>query len=501
MTRFRALFISSLVTLPLCAANNLIKVEQGQVAGIAGTSPEVRVYKGMPYAAPPAGSLRWAPPKPAAAWSGVKEAKAFGNDCMQNPYPADSLYFEPARPVSEDCLYLNIWTAAKTPSDKRPVMVWIHGGALTRGAGATPMYDGEQFAKKGVVLVTINYRLGIFGFFAHPELTQESEHKASGNYAVLDQIAALEWVKKNIAAFGGDPAKITIFGESAGSWSVNYLTASPLAKGLFQRAIGESGAGFAPMKTLAETEPLGLKAGASLKELRAKSAADVQRILWNTVPVVDGWIFPTDIYTIYAQGKQNDVPLLVGSNNDEATAFFQWPKTGTLTTLNILAKSNYGAMSDDFMKTWPASDIKEAEAAVQSAMRDQIFTWNMRTWARMQEKTGKNKAWLYRFNRVPPGKDSAKYRVYHASEIQYVFDNLDAIRPWESVDHALAKEMNAYWVNFAKNGDPNGKGLPEWPVYDEKSDQSISLGDTTTVEQGLDKAGVDFFDRFYKHAD
>src|ERR1700691_2054528 len=281
-------------TLPLCAIDDTVRVENGSLSGAAGSNPDVKVYKGIPFAAPPVGDLRWKGPKPAAAWQGVRAATQFSAACYQAPYPKASIYYRDPEPMSEDCLYLNVWSAAKSNKEHRPVMVCIHGGGLTRGSGAVPFYDGEALAKKGVVLVTINYRLGIFGFFAHPELTKESDRNASGNYALLDQIAALEWVKKNIAAFGGDAKRVTIFGESAGSWSVNYLTASPLAHGLFQRAIGESGAEFVPARKLAEMEQAGVKAAQSLKvnsiaDLRGKSAAEVQAIMFQTAANVDGW--------------------------------------------------------------------------------------------------------------------------------------------------------------------------------------------------------------------
>src|SRR5712692_3182942 len=268
--------------LPLVAIDDPVRVDGGLIAGSVGKNSDVRVYKGVPFAAPPVGDRRWKSPKPAAAWEGVRKATEFSAICYQTPYPKNSIYYREPEPLSEDCLYLNVWTAAKSAKERRPVMVWIHGGALTRGSGSVPTYDGEALARKGAVVVTINYRLGLFGFFAHPELTKESDRNSSGNYGLLDQIAALEWVQKNIAAFGGDPKRVTIFGESAGSWSVNYLMATPLAKGLFHRAIGESGGAFGVMKKLADVEQSGTKFAASvgadsLAALRAKSAEDLQK--------------------------------------------------------------------------------------------------------------------------------------------------------------------------------------------------------------------------------
>lgn len=462
--------------LPLAAAiSDPVRVEQGQLSGVQGSSPEVRVYKGVPFAAPPVGNLRWKAPKPAADWPGVRKADQFSATCMQTPYPEGSLYRGEPQPVSEDCLYLNIWTAAKSASEKRPVMVWIHGGAFTRGSGSLPTYDGETLAKKGVVLVTVNYRLGIFGFFAHPELTQESEHHSSGDYGILDEIAALQWVQKNIAAFGGDPKNVTIFGESAGSWAVNVLVASPLAKGLFHRAIGESGGNFGVMTKLADLEKSGSKSG-SVQDLRAKSADDVLKMTGGFSVNVDGWLLPTDVMTIYENGKQSDVPVLIGSNADEGTAFM--PPKITLAGYEATAKQRFGAHADAFLKLYPAKSDEEAWKASADLMRDSTFGVQMRIWARMQEKTGKAPAYLYYFSRVPPGPAGEHYGAFHASEISYVFGTGDiAKRPWQEADHKLSDAMSSYWVNFATKGNPNGKGLPAWPAYDEKKDLAMGLGD------------------------
>src|SRR5262249_14218117 len=329
------------------AAADVVRVEGGQISGSAADG--VRAFKGIPYAAPPVGTLRWKAPQPVVPWSGVRQCDAFGPECPQAPYPSASMYYTPPQKQSEDCLYLNIWTAAQ-PRQKLPVMVWIHGGALTRGSGAHAVYDGAALARKGVVLVTINYRLGPSGYLAHPELSAESPNHSSGNYGVLDQIAALKWVQKNIAAFGGNPARVTIFGESAGSWSVNTLVATPLAKGLFQAAIGESGASFQPGMHLKDDRnglPSAEKVGAafakaagtnSLAPLRAVPAEKIVDLFNNdtegkkfrTQPNVDGWVFPDEIRAIFAGGKQNDVPVIVGSNANEMT---------TLTTPAILPRT------------------------------------------------------------------------------------------------------------------------------------------------------------------
>jgi len=477
--------------LPLAAAiTDPVRVEQGQLSGVPGSSPDVRVYKGVPFAAPPIGDLRWRAPKPAADWPGVRKADQFSATCMQTPYAEGSLYRSEPQPVSEDCLYLNIWTAAKSASDKRPVMVWIHGGAFTRGSGSTKTYDGENFAKKGVVLVTINYRLGIFGFFAHPELTMESEHKSSGDYGILDEVAALQWVQKNIAKFGGDPKRVTIFGESAGSWAVNVLVASPLTKGLFQRAIGESGGNFNIMTKLADLEKSGARAGA-LQDLRAKSADDVLKMSGQFSVNVDGWLLPTDVMTIFEKGQQNDVPVLIGSNADEGTAFM--PPKITVAALQATAKQRFGANAESFLQIYPATSDEEAWKASAAFLRDSTFGAQMRTWARLQTKTAKSPAYLYYFSRVPPGPLSEHYGAFHASEISYVFGTGDiGRRNWQDADRKLSETMSSYWVNFASTGNPNGKGLPAWPVYDERKDLALGLGDEIAPIPVPHKAALDF---------
>lgn len=490
--------------LSLFAGDSAIRVDGGLISGATGSSSEVRIYKGIPFAAPPAGDLRWKAPKPVQPWQGVREATKFGNACYQSPYPKASVYYLEPEPMSEDCLYLNVWTAAKSSAEHRPVMVWIHGGALTRGSGAVPFYDGEALAKKGVVLVTINYRLGVFGFFAHPELTEESDRNASGNYALLDQVAALEWVKKNIAAFGGDPKRVTIFGESAGSWSVNYLMATPLAHGLFQRAIGESGGAFGVMKTLADQEETGKKFAAaqhadSLAALRAKPANDLLKSsdAWSFPPNVDGWLLPQDVYTIFAQGKQNDAPLIAGLNADEAKSLVPWPASGKPATFVEQIRARFGDKTDEFLKLYPAGSNDEAAASHYASFRDFVFGWQMRTWVRLQSKTGKSKAYLYYFDRVSPGPDSSRYGAFHASEIAYVFENLLPPRPWQPADKQLSDAISSYWVNFATTGDPNGKGLAKWPVYKESTDVALELGDKIAPLPALHKAEIDFLDGYF----
>ncbi len=489
-TRLAAFFLMlSLLTLSVAVSAEAVKTSNGQVSGVGGV---VQAFKGIPYAAPPVGDLRWKEPQPAANWAGVKAATEFSAECMQTPYAENSPYFTAPRPVSEDCLYLNVWTEAK-PSEKRPVMVWIHGGAFTRGAGSTPTYNGENLARKGVVVVTINYRLGIFGFLAHPELTKESPHHASGNYAILDQIAALQWVQRNIAAFGGDPKRVTIFGESAGSWAMNLLMATPLAKGLFHRVIGESGAQFGRSLTLSAAETTGARLG-DLATLRAKSAEDLQKIGGGIAAAnVDGYVLPDTVAHIFAAGRQNDVPLMAGYNQDEATAFLPTPTTAQ--GLKDLAKTRYPRAAEDFLKVYPADSDEQANDSMRRSWRDQVFGWEMRTWVRQQTKTGKSPAYLYFFTRIPPGPTAARLGAYHASEIAYAFGNLNPPRPWTDTDRQLSEAMSSYWVNFATSGDPNGKGVVAWPKYTANDDASLILGDKIEVKKEVNKLGLDFLDK------
>ena len=499
--------VPTVVALRLAADGmETVRVEQGLLAGASGVHAEVRVYKGIPYAAPPVGELRWKAPQPPAAWQGVRQAAEFSPVCMQTPYPASAaIYQSKPQPLSEDCLYLNVWTAAKSAKERLPVMVWIHGGGFTRGSGSSASYDGENLARKGVVVVTMNYRLGVFGFFAHPALTAESKHHASGNYALLDQIAALEWVKKNIAAFGGDAKCVTIFGESAGSWAVNALMSSPRAKGLFQRAIGESGGSFAPMRTLADAEKAGEGFAASLgatadvlKTLRAKPAEEILKASNEQTirQVVDGWVLPEEIYRIFAEGKQNDVPLIVGFNADEGTALAPQGVNMKKELFIAGAHQRYGNLAEQFLKVYPAGTDEEAVNSFYAAYRDSVFGWEMRTWARLQTKTGRQPAYFYYFTRKPPGPQREKLRAFHAADLAYVFGNFAWPFPWEDADRRLSDAITSYWADFAKKGNPNGEGLMKWPAYDAKKDHAIEFGDEIVVKSQVNKAGLDFFDAY-----
>ena len=480
------------------AASDVVTVDGGKLRGTSADG--VRVFKGIPFAAPPIGARRWKQPEPVVAWSGVKNADAFGPQCMQLPYPEGSPYAGPAQTTSEDCLYLNVWTAAKA-GDKRPVMVWIHGGAWTRGSGSTATYNGAALAKKGVVLVTTNYRLGVFGFLAHPELTKESPNHVSGNYAILDHIAALQWVQKNIAAFGGDPTRVTIFGESAGSWSVNVLHASPLAKGLFHRAIGESGGQFAgnPKLSLVENRGVAVASAVGAKTLKDLRAVPADKLLavdtFRTNANADGYVLPEDVPTTFGRHRENVVPVLVGSNANEMTTLLD---TSTFPTEMLEFQRQMAVRFPGFLNKFEIAYPVKSEADIEKTMlevgRDQSFTLEMRTWARMVAAEG-SKAFLYQFTHVPPSPNAKTWGAYHASEIAYVFGTLRN-RPWPytPTDFKLSDEMSSYWVNFAASGDPNGKGLPEWKPYDEKEEAYQELGDTVVTKHHLLKPQLDFLE-------
>jgi para-nitrobenzyl esterase len=483
-----------------------VKVEGGTIAGAVNPGRNIHVFKGIPFAAPPVGALRWKAPQPVLPWKGVRRCEVFGASPMQDAPVPFSMWSQefliPKEPIGEDCLYLNVWTGAAAAAEKRPVLVWIYGGGFGSGGGNVPIYDGEAMAKKGVVFVSFNYRVGVFGFFAHPELTKESGHGASGNYGLMDQIAALTWVQKNIAAFGGDPANVTIAGQSAGSMSVNCLVASPLANGLFKRAIGESGASFTnenPGLAKAEEEGVRLMGdlkAASLSQLRAVSADVLQKSGQHGMrsPIIDGYVLPESIFTLFKNGKENRVDLLTGWNQDEGFVFEQ---AKSAEDFRKEAAQKYGTDAAEFLKYYPAGTDAEAARSQLNFSRDMIFGMQNYVWANMEVAQGM-RVYVYRFARKPPATgEYVKYGAFHTAEVPYAYDNLAFVnRPWEPVDHALATEMSAYWVNFAKTGDPNGAGLPVWSRYT-MTDKQIMVLDKESVTKPLaDKDALDLLFRF-----
>ena len=496
----------------------VVAVTGGLVSGVSIDETDVRSYKGIPFAAAPVGALRWRPPQPVAPWDGVRDSTAFGPACLQPLREVGSFYGQivDEDEMNEDCLYLNVWTAAQ-PEEQKPVMVWIHGGGLSSGHGGEATYDGTALAQRGVVLVTINYRLGPLGYLAHPLLVAESEHDASGNYGTLDQVAALRWVRDNIAAFGGDSGRVTIFGESAGSWSVHHMVATPPANGLFHRAIGESGGGFgsfgtaysrSEMETVGTTFAdtlLGPDAPVSLEALRSKSGEEVMALPRDGgrySPNVNGWVFP-DTILIFARGEQNDVPVIVGSNADEdATLGGGRLEPMTVADYHAYARRTYGELAERFLETYPAQTDADTVSARIAAGTDQRFGWEMRTWARMMERAPSN-AYCYFFSRVPPSPAADRNGAFHAGEIIYVFDNLGkspypyANQDYDDTDHHLSNVMASFWVNFATTGDPNGEGLPRWPAYTREADELLDFGNTVQVRSGVREDRLDFMDTYY----
>ena len=503
-----------LAALPLAAGiQEPIQVEGGAISGTPGWALGVREYLGVPYAAPPVGNLRWRPPQPVVAWQGVRAADRFAAACMQPPTPTTNPAWNRGLVVtSEDCLYLNVWTPAASASEKLPVMVWIHGGGLITGSTAEPLYDGNAIAKRGVVVVSLNYRLHVFGWLAHPELTRESEHHSSGNYGALDQLAAIRWVKDNIAHFGGDPNRITLWGESGGCRAIGFLLASPLTRGLVQGAIAQSHVPFGRMTTLAEAEAIGTKfcesaAKGSLAAVRSMPAQELVEKYAAAVPgsataVVDGWFLPQDLHTVYSQGRQNDVPLLTGATNDEGGTINGSGLAGpggvakTLAGYTDWVRRAFGSRADAVLKLYPAANDAQARKASHDLYRDINYT-DHRTWARLQAATGKAPTYLYVFSQVPPHPSGngnnpiAEAGAIHFSDVIYSFDNLRMQdRLWTAADRKAADTLAAYWVNFARSGNPNGAGLPEWPAYNAKDESWLNIAGTARVEK-LNGPGMD----------
>ena len=482
-----------------------IAIDSGQVESVQmGTT---RVFKGIPYAAPPVGPLRWRPPQPVSPWRGVRNATAHSPACPQlESYPPDA----PREPTSEDCLTLNVWAPATKGAGKLPVMVWIHGGGLLNGSGSVPQYAGDQLAARGVIVVTINYRLGVLGFLAHPELNRESQHGGSGNYGLLDQIAALKWVNRNIAAFGGDPDRVTIFGQSSGSFSVSMLASSPLARGLFHRAIGQSGAVFEPV----ELDPLFTPGGAAeagahfASKAGAKSLADLRRMpvatllkqRFNPQFNIDGYAIPASPHDAYAAGKQNDVDLLVGTNASEGTFFFD-PASVTAGNFDAVLGRTYPPLLLWAVGASPGKTDADARKAAVSTDTDMRFRWGMWAWARHALKNGKRRVFFYRFTQQPAYRAGHPYfglGPTHGAELPFVFGDLDRrAANWTSRDHELAAMVQQYWTNFAKSGDPNGAGLPRWPMFDHEQALVMDLGPELRAAAVTDEARLQRIDRVY----
>jgi para-nitrobenzyl esterase len=481
-----------------------VQIEGGSISGYYNAGNNIYAYKGIPFAAPPTGDLRWKAPRPVAPWKGVKTCTSFGPSPMQAK-PVSFLmigpeFVVPQQPLSEDCLYLNVWTSAKSSVEKKPVLVWIYGGGFQTGGSAAPGYSGEALAEQGIVFVSFNYRLGVFGFLAHPELTAESPDHSSGNYALLDMIAALKWVKKNITAFGGDPDRVTIAGQSAGSASVNCLLASPLAKNLFQGAIGESGSlvlenPILHMSTLISAEKDGERIfrklnAPDLKSMRSLSTEEIQKNAGGFfAPIIDGYIMPESVAEIYKKDKQTHVPLLTGWNGDEGFVF-------GISSKEDFAKQakTFGADSNLFKKYFPSASDSESIASQISLAVDKTIGLSQYQWA-LKQNENSPKTFLYVFTRKPPAEgDKKKFGAYHTAEIGYALHNLESIgRVWEPVDLSLEKEMSAFWVQFVKTGDPNRSGnTPVWGPFSDRNPMAMIFGDSSSARLLPNKAALDF---------
>ncbi len=478
----------------------IVHTQSGAVEGVWCGDRQVRTFKGVPYASPPVGDLRWRPPQPPVKWDGVRPAKAFGPRSIQFDRDIASISYFGPEPQSEDCLFLNIWTAAESAAEKRPVMVWFHGGAFAVGSGAVPIFNGEALARRGAIVVTVNQRLGVLGFLAHPELTAESPHGSSGNYGLLDLIEALRWVRDNIAAFGGDPDCVTIFGQSVGSSSVNVLMASPLARGLFHRAIAQSGGLMAPlgkpgggsMYVRAIGEKFGERyadylGARSIADMRAIPAESIQ-LSWpsslgrSPVTVFDGWFLPEEVHETYKAGRQAHVPLIAGSNRSEGATL---PAPADWPALRRWLDSEYGAHAqmvlDCYGETGDASELGRL-------IRGHI-TFNWQNWVQACEhaRSSDSNVYAYFFDRAPPlppgmpcfENRSERLGVFHTAEIHYVFGTLNARPwPWRASDYEASETIMSYWINFARTGDPNGVGLPEWPTFSGPAESVQTFGDT-----------------------
>lgn len=478
------------VALLACAATSAameVRTESGRVSGTPIENSDVTVFKGIPYAAPPVGELRWQAPRRPARWKGVRKADEFGARCMQSDRLGD---IDPLNPkMSEDCLYLNVWTPRRTGKQRLPVMVWIHGGGHTAGAGSEPWYSGKNLARRGVVAVTINYRLDVFGFLAHPEL-RTRQCDASGNYGLLDTIAALQWIKRNIAAFGGDPDAVTIFGESAGSVSISSLMASPLAGGLFERAIAQSGSAMMPVSSpyalqwLSEAEQDGV---AFAKEMGAPSIAQLRQIpadelleaslrssaTFGRFGVIKGdCVLPEDPRIVYEQGRQVDVPLIAGWTADEGTLFnLQRRFAKDAPDFRDEMRAKFGDRADAVLQLYPANTPEQGQESSDALLGDELVAYPMWRWIELHAQTGKAPVYRYLFDLRPPAPEVSRTPlaapgVFHSADIPYVLDNFEHRDwPWREEDRRLARIASSYWINFARGGDPNGPSLPDWPVY------------------------------------
>ncbi len=478
--------------------------QSGKVKGSWNADRSVISFKGIPFAAPPVGDLRWKEPQTVKPWSGVLTCTKFSASPYQSKPAPFAMWTEefiaPPEPLSEDCLYLNVWTPAKSSKEKLPVLVWIYGGGFVSGSSACAVYDGEAMAKEGIVFVSINYRVGVFGFFSHPDLTKESGKNASGNYALLDQLAALRWIKDNISMFGGDPAKVTIAGQSAGSFSVQALVASPLSKGLFRGAIAQSGASMNRFnKNLKSAEATGITLSqklnstgvAALRKLPADSLFTLASTLpfGSFAPIIDGYVLPDAIGTIFKNKKHNDVNLLAGWVTGDAALTGQ-PKNAE--QFKAWATETYKSKAPEFLKVFPAT-TDEVATHSQNKLGNLTFAgYANHVWA----LSNSNNSYLYQFSYVPTDKPNfPNYGAFHTSEVPFALNTLSKWkRPWKDSDYAVEAAMSSYWINFVKTGNPNGKDLPEWKKYDAVTNSIMNIDTKPQMKPAMFKPEFQFLE-------
>ncbi|MEY3920577.1 MAG: hypothetical protein RL634_338 [Bacteroidota bacterium] len=478
----------NLLILSTIAQTPIAETQFGKVSGMLTPDGKIKVFKGIPFASPPVGDLRWKRPIPPTPWKDIKVCTTFSASPMQ-PKPAPFFvwseeYLIPTEPISEDCLYLNVWTSNQENKKKKPVLVWIYGGGFSSGGSACPIYDGEAFAREDIVFVSINYRVGIFGFYAHHEIDENNDGLGSGNFGILDQIEALKWVKKNIANFGGDPENVTIAGQSAGSMSVNCLVATPLAKGLFNKAIAESGANFTRGNTSKDqaveaSDKYAILFGKStLEEMRKIPAEELLKKTSGIRGIyVDGIVLPEHVLDIFLNKNENKVMLLTGWNQDEGISMGK-PKDAASFTNEM--KVQYKANAEKLLNFYPGRSDQEAAASQKNLARDMTFGMQNFAWSNIAVENG-SKVFVYRFKKlVPEDKEGSKYSAFHTGEVPYAYNNLKFVnRPFTNADHALVKTMSQYWINFIKTGNPNGNQLPSWPLYT-KEGKNIMIFDEVT---------------------
>ncbi len=499
-------FLLALTVLAAQAAAGPVITAGGAVRGTLEDG--VLVYKAIPFAAPPVGALRWREPLPPLPWSGVRETPDYAPACMQRGV---SMPGETPPPTSEDCLYLNVWTPPDAAGKRLPVIVWIHGGGFTNGWAAMPLYHGDAFARRGALLVSVAYRLGPFGFLAHPELTRESAHGSSGNYGLMDQIAALRWVRDNIAAFGGDPVRVTIAGQSAGAMSVSALMSSPQARGLFQRAIAASGGIFEPVEVAphfalrnAERDGERYLAALGAASIGAARQMPAEALLAGadavSHPVIEPTVLPTTPYDAYVCGRQARVPLLLGWNAEEARALVDVSDVRAASFEAGIVRS-FGQLPPALLQAYPHATDGQARQARLDFERDLRFGWDMWTWARLQASQGGRPAYLYLFGRRPPfpvGSVHADWGASHYAELWYVFGHLgQEAWSWTDADKALAADIVRYWTNFAADGDPNGAGLARWPAFTGETGLAMHLDERLAPGPVPSSARLRVFDTVY----